>query len=183
MRKRIREASPRLKARIAGVLYLSSFVVGILGETLVRGRLGLAIGLIAVLCSAAMTLVIYDIFQVLSNRLSLLAASFNVVGLTFEALRWNPPDVNLALVFHGLYCLLIGYLVFRPAFLPRILSPLMMFAGLAWLTFLSPPLAIHLAPYHLVSGLIGEGSLMLWFLVMGVNTQRWNVRTSVPTNF
>jgi hypothetical protein len=46
-------------------------------------------------------------------------------------------------------------------------------AGLGWLTYLSPALANELAPFNsLVSGLLGEGALMLWLLVIGVNVQR-----------
>ncbi len=174
----IERASPRCKARIAGVLYLTAIVVGIFGEFFVRGRLGFAVGLIAVSCNIAVTLVLYDIFKPVNRSLSLLAASSNFVGLTFEALRWNPRGVDIAIVFHGFYCLLIGYLILRSTFLPRILGALMAFAGLAWLTFLSPPLANYLYPYILASGLLGEGSLMLWLLVIGVNVQRWKEQAS-----
>lgn len=80
---------------------------------------------------------------------------------------------NLGLVFFGFYCLLIGYLIFRSIFLPRTLGALMVFAGLGWLTFLSPPLANYLRPYVLLPGIIGEASLTLWLLVKGVNVQRW----------
>jgi hypothetical protein len=81
--------------------------------------------------------------------------------------------VNICFVFFGVYCLLIGYLIFRSAFLPRILGVLMAFAGLGWVTFLSPPVANYLRPYILVLGVIAELALMLWLLVMGVNVQRW----------
>jgi len=86
--------------------------------------------------------------------------------------------VNICFVFFGVYCLLIGYLIFRSAFLPRILGVLMAFAGLGWLTFLSPPLANYLSPYIVVLGFLAELSLMLWLLVMGVNVQRWKERAS-----
>ena len=79
---------------------------------------------------------------------------------------------NISFVFFGFYCLLIGYLIFRSTFLPRILGAGMAFAGLGWLTFLSPALAHHLVPYILAAG-IGEISLTLWLLVAGVNAQRW----------
>jgi hypothetical protein len=85
---------------------------------------------------------------------------------------------NISLVFFGFYCLLIGYLIFRSTYLPRILGVLMGFAGLGWLTFLSPPLAKYLYPYILAPGIFGEGSLTLWLLVMGVNAQRWNEQAS-----
>jgi hypothetical protein len=86
--------------------------------------------------------------------------------------------VNLCFVFFGVYCLLIGYLIFRSAFLPRILGVLMAFAGLGWLTFLSPPLANYLSPYVVALGVLAELALMLWLLVMGVNVQRWKEQAS-----
>src|SRR5208282_2614272 len=86
----------------------------------------------------------------------------------------QPNGVNVAIVIHGFYCLLIGYLIFRSTFLPRILGALMAFAGLCWLTFLSPGLATHLSPYSLASALLVEALAFMWLLVMGVNDQRWN---------
>ncbi len=81
--------------------------------------------------------------------------------------------VGICFVFFGVYCLLIGYLIFRSSFLPRILGVLMAFAGLGWLTFLFPPLANYLSPYNLALGFFAELALMLWLLVMGVDVQRW----------
>src|SRR5260370_842687 len=85
---------------------------------------------------------------------------------------------NIGLVFFGFYCLLIGYLIVRSTFLPRVLGVLMAFAGLGWMTYLSPPLAHHLSPYNLASGILGQESVMLWLLVFGVNEQRWNEQAS-----
>jgi hypothetical protein len=174
MMERIAEASPRLKARIAGVFYLLTFLTG--GAALfVRGRLGSAAGLIAGACYIAVTLLFYDIFKPVNRSLSLLAAFFSLVGCAIGALspfHLAPPHIN-NLVFFGFYCLLIGYLIFRSTFLPRILGVLMAIGGLGWLTFLSPPLANYLSPYNLAPGILGEGSLTLWLLVVGVNEQRW----------
>jgi hypothetical protein len=50
--------------------------------------------------------------------------------------------------------------------------------GLDWLTYLSPPLAAYLCPYNLASGILGQESVMLWLLVMGVNVQRWKEQAS-----
>lgn len=102
---------------------------------------------------------------------------FNVKQLQALALLFlylNAQTGYISLVFDGLYLLLIGYLIFRSTFLPRILGALVALAGLGWLTFLSPPLANYLLLYIQVTGILAEGSLMLWLLVMGVNTQRWN---------
>jgi hypothetical protein len=54
------------------------------------------------------------------------------------------------------------------------LGALMAFAGLGWLTYLSERLANNLSPYNLASGLLGEGLVMLWLLVIGLNAQKWN---------
>ena len=84
---------------------------------------------------------------------------------------------NISFVFFGFYCLLIGYLIFRSSFLPRILGAGMALAGSGWLIFLSPALAKHLSPYNLAAGL-GEVALTLWLLVAGVNAQQWKEQAS-----
>jgi hypothetical protein len=68
---------------------------------------------------------------------------------------------GIGMVYFGFYCLLISYLIFRSTFLPRILGVLMSFAGLAWLTFLYPPLVGYLSPYPLYVGALAELSLTL----------------------
>jgi hypothetical protein len=175
---RIAEASPRFKARMAGVLYFFSLLTAGLSETFVRGRLNYAGGYIAIAGMVAVTLLFYDIFKPVNRGLSLFAASCAFVGLIFEALRLQPRGLNIAVVFHGFYCLLIGYLIFRSTFLPRILGVLMAFTGLCWLTYLSRALVHYLSPYNLACGLLGDVLLFLWLLVRGVNVQRWKEQAS-----
>jgi Domain of unknown function (DUF4386) len=166
--------SPRLLARLAGVFYLLSVFVAVVAEFFFRGRLGfLAAVLFPVACYVVVTLLLYAIFEPVSRSVALLAAVANLAGLTFEALEWQPRGVNIAMQFHALYCLLIGYLIFRSAFMPRILGALMALAGLVWVIYLSPPLAKYLFAYKTAVGLLGEALPMLWLLVMGVNAQRW----------
>jgi hypothetical protein len=83
--ERVAEASPRFKARIAGVLSLLSLLAAVFGEFIVR-RLEFAGDLVAVSCMVAVAL-LYGIFKPVSSGLSWLAALFNLVGLTFGALR------------------------------------------------------------------------------------------------
>lgn len=94
-------------------------------------------------------------------------------ALALMFFKLDSQGQSITLVFFGLYCLLIGCLIFKSTFLPRILGVLMALAGLGWLTFLSPPLANALSPYVLILGFLAELSLMLWLLVKGVNVQRW----------
>ncbi len=178
---RIAEASPRFKARIAGVFYLLTFLTGILALVFVRGSSRwLVTNLIATACYIAVTLLFYDIFKPVNRSLSLLAASFSVMGCaigTLNLFHLAPFHIS-PLVFFGFYCLLIGYLIFRSTFLPRTLGALMAFGGLGWLTFLSTPLAHYLSPYNLAPGILGEAALTLWLLVIGVNEQRWKEQAS-----
>jgi len=85
---------------------------------------------------------------------------------------------NIGLVFFGLYLLLVGILILRSTFLPCLLGVLMVLAGLSYVPFLSPPLARSLQPYILVFPGVGQISLCLWLLVVGVNAQRWKEQAS-----
>ena len=97
-----------------------------------------------------------------------------VHALAYMFLKLNGQAYGIGLVFFGFYCALIGYLIFRSTFLPRVLGVLMALTGLGWLTFLSPPFAKYLSDYLPIVGILGEGSLTLWLLAFGVNPQRWN---------
>jgi len=178
MVEQIAESSPRLKARVASVFYLLAVLTAAFVESFVRGKLLYATGLLPVACFVVVTLLLYQLFKPVNRSLALLATLFNLVSFTFEALELHLWGVNVALIFHGFYCLMIGYLVFRSAFLPRILGVLMAIGGLAWLTDLSTPLTNHLSPYNVVSGFAGEGLFMLWLLVIGVNGRRWQAQAS-----
>jgi Domain of unknown function (DUF4386) len=179
---RIREASPGPKARITGVVYLLYFLTAVSAEAFVgRGRLVVydAVNLIAYAFYIAVTLLFYYMFKPVNRSLSLLAAFFSLVGCANDVLGlFNLAPYNISsLVFFGPYCLLLGYLIFRSTFLPRILGVLMAFAGLGWLIFLSP-LENRLSTYLKVLGFLAEASLMLWLLVKGVNVQRWKEQAS-----
>ena len=174
---RIAGASPRPRARITGVVYLLYFLTAVSAEVFVgRSRLVAydALNLIADAFYIAVTLLFYSMFRPVNRSLSWLAAFFSLAGCANEVLRLlnlAPYKIN-SLVFFGPFCLLLGYLIFRSTFLPRILGVLMAFAGLGWLIFLSP-LAHPLSTYLKVLGFLAEASLMLWLLVKGVNEQRW----------
>jgi len=182
MMKQIAEASPGFKARMAGVFFLLIMLTAAFTELVVRGRLSfagdIAADIVEVSSMIAVTLLLYVVFKPVNRDLSLLAASVNLVGLTFEAFQWQPRGVGIGMVLHGFYWLLIGYLILKSTFLPRILGALLTIAALGWLTFLSPPLANYLSPYNLASALFAEGLVMLWLLVMGVNVQRWKDQAS-----
>jgi hypothetical protein len=98
-------------------------------------------------------------------------------ALSLFALRAFEAGYSISLIFFAFYCMANGYLISRAAFLPRILGPLLMLAGVCYLTnsivnFL-PPLSVSLFPYILLPSLLAEGSLTLWLLFKGIDEARW----------
>ena len=85
---------------------------------------------------------------------------------------------RIALAINAWFCILIGYLLFKSTFVPKVVGVLFALAGLGLLTFLYPPLASSLIPYNLAVDAIGELALTLWLLVMGVNAERWKEQAS-----
>jgi hypothetical protein len=105
-----------------------------------------------------------------------------VQALALLFLKLYAQGSTISMVLFGSYNLLIGYLIFRSTFLPRILGVLLAISGVCYLincfaNFLSPTFAAHLLPYILFPG-GAELLLALWLAVVGVNAQRWKEQAS-----
>lgn len=165
-------------ARVAGAVYVITFVSGTLALLVSGGRP--FSNAIAALSYIVVTILFYFLFKPAGPTMSLIAAAVSLagcvlgllIGLGMSPLRINP------LAFFGVYCLLIGRLVYRSTYLPRALGVLMMFGGLGWLTFALPPLSRALQPYNFAPGIIAEGVLTLWLLIAGVDRERWSVMSN-----
>lgn len=227
------ETSPRLSARLAGLFYLLTIILGVFAEVFVRGalvvpddaattatnilahesiyRLGLVADVVMLLCYVAVTLLFYYLFKPVSRSLSLLAAFYSLIGiavlavnclshvaplillgnanylsafepnqlqaLALASLRLHARGYAISGVFFGMYMLLLGVLIFKSDFLPRIVGVLMAIGGLgnlidSFATFLSPTLAARLPDLGMLGG-IAELALTVWLLVMSVNTAKW----------
>lgn len=99
--------------------------------------------------------------------------------LSLVFLKLNARAYDIYLVFFGLWCVLIGALIFRSTFLPRILGVLLMIDGVGWMLYLVPPLAQQLFPLIAVAAGLAEFPLLLWLLVVGVNAERWKEQEAV----
>lgn len=186
--KQTGETSAGLFARTAGILYLLIFIAAPSGATTATP----AKMAITLACDTGVAFLFYVLFKPVSKRLSFVAAVFRLLFVAVMAVdslnyfgvlhlfkdarpaaTFNTLD-GISLVPFGVHCLLIGYLIFKSNFLPRILGVLLALAGLGYLIFLWPPLGLKLFfPYILVPGVVGEGSLTLWLLFIGVNAGRW----------
>lgn len=161
-------------ARLSGAVYTVTFVAGTLALLVPTGRM--VSNLVAAVSYIVVTLLFYRLFRPVNRNISMLAATVSLAGCVMgvlSALRMAPVQIN-PLAFFGVYCLLLGYLVFNSTYLPPWLGMLMAFGGLGWLTFAAPSIARHLTPYNFAPGIIAEGTLTLWLLIAGVKDDRWN---------
>src|SRR4051812_15079704 len=103
--------STAVKARISGIFYLLTFVTGAIAFMSVNGRV--PANLVATVCYVGVTILFYGLFKPVNQSVSLVAALFSLAGCVVGALSAFHLDVHInALAFFGVYCLLIGYLIF-----------------------------------------------------------------------
>jgi hypothetical protein len=115
-------------------------------------RLGGAADLVNLACDAAVGVILYDLLKPVNGTLALMALAFRLVFnaclvvvtlLHFAALRL--PDLvlqllglhaigyNIALIFFGIHCLLIGYLIAQSRYMPRPIGWLVGIGGVCYL--------------------------------------------------
>jgi hypothetical protein len=147
--------------------------------------LAAAFSVVGVAVGAAGAIQLVAPFLLLGGDVHALAAfpPQQLQGLAMTAVRLEGVSYDISLMFFGVYCGLIGVLVYRSGFMPRLVGGLMVFAGVGWLTdtvalLLDPPFARSLQPYIMAPGSIGEISLMLWLLFVGVNGPKWAIRSA-----
>jgi len=104
-------------------------------------------------------------------------------ALSLAALKLQAQVFPIGMVFFGIQCISIGYLVARSTLLPRILGVLLAIGGTSYVivsfaNFLAPSFGPRLVPFLMPIALIGEGALGGWLLIKGVDVQSWNEQAS-----
>jgi len=102
-------------------------------------------------------------------------------ALASLSIRSHGHGFGVSLIFFGCVCVILGYLIFKSGYLPKVVGVLMQIAGLCYLInsyalFLAPSFADRIFPAILIPAFIGEASLCLWLLVKGVNLEQWHRR-------
>jgi hypothetical protein len=105
-------------------------------------------------------------------------------AMALLSLKAHSVGFGIALIFFGFSCLVLGYLIFRSGFFPKLLGILMAIAGACYLilssaVILSPPVAGALFLWVALPAFIGELSLALWLTVKGVNVPKWEEKAGV----
>jgi hypothetical protein len=88
---------------------------------------------------------------------------------------------KVSMVYFGLQCATVGYLIARSGFIPRLIGILLAIGGSFYVissfaAFLSPEIGTLLAPIVIPAAFFGEGATTLWLLFKGVNVDKWMTR-------
>jgi hypothetical protein len=154
---------------VGPTLSLCAALLGIAGSTIMIINLPNLLGALVTLQDADM-LAAFGAEQ--TQAMAMLSLRFHAIGYT------------MSIIVFAAHLLLLGWLVLRSTFLPRILGILLAIAWLCWtintiLVLLSPPAASALYPFILLPSLVAEGGLALWLLLMGVNADAWRAQAGM----
>jgi len=94
-------------------------------------------------------------------------------GAAYLALRIGVQASDLVIVVFGFHAIVLGYLVYRSAFVPRAIGVLFTLAGIAGCLMLVPIVATQFLPALLALGATAELSFTAWLLFAGIDLQRW----------
>jgi hypothetical protein len=233
------ENSPKIYARVGGVLYLIIIAAGVFAgfvrdrltvpsdaaataTTIVTHgslfRLGIVADLSTFLLAIPLTLILYVLLKPVNKDLALLTVLLNLVqdaiggvnalntyrplqllggadylnvftreqlgAMALLSLEAHSVGFAVALLFFGACCVVLGYLIFKSGFFPKLLGVLVAVAGLCYLVnslavILSPAASSILFPAILLPAFVGELSLALWLTVKGVNVSKWQEQSAL----
>jgi hypothetical protein len=173
-------------------------------------RVGVAAEFILLICALCLTVILFLLLEPVSRALALLVVVFNVAAIVTEAaatlyllqglvhlstglpvtqmeamvstsLAMHSYGFAAALIFFGVECVVVGYLLVISRLVPRVIGLLMGLAGACYLVnsfsmVVAPDLADRLFPAILIPAFVGETSLALWLLIQGTR----NPATSRP---
>ncbi len=119
-------------------------------------------------------------------QLMVLPLASEAPSLAPLALLGHDVAFYVTLIFFGSACLVIGALIWRSGYLPRVIGVLMGLAGVCYLIacfaeLFAPSLGRLINPGILLPVLVGEASFCLWLLIKGVDVARWAARHAPAT--
>jgi hypothetical protein len=181
----MQKARERPYARLTGVVYLAYFVVALLGLFLAHHKIsaGVTLSWLPVVLYTTLTILLYRLFRPAQPLLAFAAALCSLAGCTLDGLHVlhrSLAGLN-PLMFFGSFCVLLGVLILRSRFLPRWLGWPLIVAGLCWLAYLIPMVALHTKQVVIAVGFVAEFELMLWLLFKGVDEAHWP-ESSLPNS-
>ncbi len=162
-------------------------------------RAGMVVDTLVVLIEIVLTALLYRLLEPVHRTLSTMAAFARLamtviqgvnLGISLVTLRLagngQPELVLVSLLAHadvvlvwqaffGLHCVLLGILVHRSHFFPKVLGVLLLFAAAGYLSdsfgrFMSPSYGDHFGWVVALPAMVGELSFTLWLLIKGAGS-------------
>jgi hypothetical protein len=164
----------RPSARATALLYLVYFVIAGIGQALAlqvpASALAAVVQVGGTMWYGTVALRLCRLFGDPTRGAGVLAMVSAVVGCIVQSLYYTlglgrGAEV-LALAFFGLFLVVLGYLVVRSAFIPRVVGVALIVGGAASCVLWLPFVPAALAPLFLLGG-VGELVLLLWLLIVG----------------
>jgi len=98
-------------------------------------------------------------------------------ALSLLSIKLHGSGYNISLLFFGLHLIILGYLIYKSAFLPKFLGVLLLIGGLCYIInsftwFLFPTFVKTIYPAILIPCSIGELIFSLWLLIKGLKTKK-----------
>jgi hypothetical protein len=103
-------------------------------------------------------------------------------ALAMLILNIHSYGVHIWEAFFGLHCLVLGYLLFKSEYFPKVLGILMTFAAIGYFinsfgNLLFPSSKEIFASMVAIGAILGEIPFMFWLLFKGVDKTKWEIST------
>ena len=100
-------------------------------------------------------------------------------AMAYLAIVAHAQAFGIALIFFGVQCVIVGQVIRKSGYFPKLIGMLLQLAGLCYLVnsfsqILFPSLPLF--PFILLPCLIGESACCLWLLFKGINPTAWDYR-------
>jgi hypothetical protein len=144
--------------------------------------------------------VLFNLIQtavLVANKMNLLMPLFYLGGdeylkvfnaeqlhaLGYLSIKAHSYGFGIGLIFFGCECLIVGYLIYRSGYFPKLIGILMVIAGVSYLAnsfilILAPSNANAAFPVLVALAFPAELSLCLWLLIKGVNLKKWQLKVN-----
>jgi uncharacterized protein DUF4386 len=148
----------------------------------------------------ALMAVLFNLVQtavLVANKMNLLMPLFLVGGdeylkafsadqlqaMSYLFVKAHSYGFGIGLIYFGCECMIVGYLIYRSGYLPKLIGILMVIAGLSYLCntailILAPKYTGMAFPILLALAFPAELSLCLWLLIKGVDLEKWTLKTT-----
>ena len=103
-----------------------------------------------------------------------------VNSFAYFFLKSHAYGYHFSLIFFSAHCVLMGYLLFKASFLPKIIGILFFAAAFSYFSnsfssILAPEIAKMISPAILLPALVAELSFSLWLIFKGIDKGTWDV--------